>query len=444
VAGDSRAASKPSMRALFRNRFLRNVAVLMTGTAVSQLVLLLAAPVLSRLFDPAAFGVWSLFVAVAAVISPLMHMQYGPAVVLPKEDRDAGAVFCLGNGIVVVMSLLSLIVVAFARDAIAGWLSAPQLAEWLWWIPILLLLSGCTEVLEYWATRRKQYWSITSRRVARSVAQVAVQVPAGAVGRGAGGLIAGTLVGQLVETVTLGFQVLRRDARLLAGSMQLARLRKVAAEYRTFPQYGAPATMLNSVSQSIPTFILSGFFGTSLVGLYGMALRVLVYPASFVTASIRQVLLQEAADTEARGDSNLPMFRKMTLWLAALVFIPTIAVMVAGPWLFSTILGAEWEEAGAYARWLVLWIACGVINVPASAALQVLKRQRLLLLMEMVLLAGRVVALVVPGVLGEAHAAIAAYAGVGVVVNLGMIVGADAILRRRQRGSGGPVSPAVP
>jgi lipopolysaccharide exporter len=430
-----------TIRGFFRNRPLRNVAVLMTGTAVSQLILLLAAPVLSRLYDPAAFGVWSLFVAVAAVISPLMHMQYGPAVLLPKDDRDAGAVFWLGNSIAIALSLVTLAVVAFGRDLIAGWLGAPELAEWLWWIPLLLLLSGSSEVLEYWATRRKRYWGISARRIARSVGQVAVQVPAGAAGRQAGGLIAGTIVGQFVETVTLGLQVLRHDAHLLKDSMRVTRMRKVAADYRTFPQYGAPATMLNSVSQSIPTFILAGFFGTSLVGLYGMALRVLVYPSTFLTASMRQVLLQEAADTQARGESNLPRFRKTTLWLAGIVVLPTIVVIVVGPWLFSTVLGEEWREAGVYARWLVLWIACGVVNVPASAVLQVLKRQRLLLVLEIVLLAGRVVALVVPGVLGQAHAAIAAYAGVGVVVNLGMILGADIILRRQRGASNGPSSP---
>jgi lipopolysaccharide exporter len=421
-----------AFRTIVGNKSLRNVAVLMTGTAVSQLILLLVAPVLSRMYDPAAFGVWSLFMAVAAIVLPLVHMQYGPAILLPKDDRDAGAVFWLGNYIAVGLSLLSLIVVAFGHDRIAGWLSAPELAEWLWWIPLLLLLGGSSEVLEYWATRRKRYWGISTRRMARSVAQVAVQVPAGAAGRHAGGLIAGSIVGQLVETVTLGLQVLRRDAGLLKDSMQAARMRKMAMEYKTFPQYGAPATMLNSVSQSIPTFILSGFFGTSLVGLYGMALRVLVYPSSFITASMRQVLLQEAAETQARGESNLPRFRKATLWLAALVTLPTIGVVAVGPWLFSTVLGAEWREAGDYARWLVPWIACGVINVPASAVLQVLKRQRLLLVLEIGLVVARTIALLVPSLLGNAYAAIAGYAGVGIVFNLGLIAVASIILRKEQ------------
>jgi lipopolysaccharide exporter len=421
-----------ALRNITGNRFLKNVAVLMTGTAVSQLILLLVAPVLSRLYDPAAFGVWSLFVAVAAIISPLTHMQYGPAVLLPKDDRDAGAVFWLGNSIAVGLSLLALVVVAFGHQLIAGWLSAPELADWLWWIPVLLLLSGSSEVLEYWATRRKRYWGISTRRIARSAAQVAVQVPAGAAGRQAGGLIAGTIVGQFVETLTLGLQVLRRDAHLLRESMDVARMRKMAVEYKTFPQYGAPATMLNSVSQSIPTLMLSGFFGTSVVGLYGMAYRVLVYPSSFITGSIRQVLLQRAAETRARGGSNLQMFRKTTLWLAALVALPTIGVVAVGPWLFSTVLGAEWREAGEYARWLVPWISCGVVNVPASAVLQVLKRQRLLLVLETGLVVARTIALLVPGLLGNAYAAIVAFSAVGIVFNLGLIAGAGIILRKEE------------
>jgi lipopolysaccharide exporter len=425
-----------SVRALFRSKFVRNVAVLMTGTAVSQVILLLVSPVLSRLYAPEAFGLFSLFVAIAALVGPVIHMQYGQAIVLPKDDRDAGALFFLGNAIVLAISALSLIVIAFAHDAIAGLVNAPALAGWLWWIPGLLLLMGVCDVLELWATRRKRYWSISNRRIVRSVAQVTVQLSAGAAKPVAGGLIAGTLVGQASETLTLGAQVAKRDSKLLRDSFSLTQIRKVAGEYRMFPQYGAPGALLNSVSQSIPTFVLAAFFGTGLVGLFGMTMRVLVYPSSFVTASIRQVLFQRAAETHAKGESNLPMFRKTTLWLAVIALVPAICVMIAGPRLFSVVLGAEWYDAGVYARWLVLWIACGVMNVPASAVLQVLKRQRLLMIIEIALIVSRVVALLVPSLLGSASAAIAAYAGVGVVFNVGLIVGADAILRREHRALG--------
>ncbi|MBN1461178.1 MAG: oligosaccharide flippase family protein [Armatimonadetes bacterium] len=403
----------------------------MTGTGVSQALVLLAAPALSRLYDPAAFGVFSLFVAAVSVITPLVHMQYASAVVLPKEDRDAGALFFTGNAVVLAVSTLSLVVVAFGRGAIAELLNAPDLAWWLWWLPPVLLLTGMSEILSFWATRRKRFWSISSRYVARSVAQVAVQLLTGIWRRGPGGLVAGTIVGQAVETMTLGVQVLRKDARVLAGSLHGGDMRRVASEYRMFPQYGAPATFLNGVSQSIPAFILSGFFGTSLVGLYGMTLRVIGYPVTFVKRSVRQALLQRVAEIEARGESNLPLFRKATLALVALAAPPTIAVVVVGPWLFSTILGDEWAQAGEYARWLVLWIVCGLANVPATTVLQVLKRQRLLLGVEIGLVLTRVIALIVPSVLGNAYAAIVAYAGVGIVFNLGLVVVADVVLRRQ-------------
>jgi lipopolysaccharide exporter len=426
-----------SIRALFRSKFLRNVAVLMTGTAVAQVILLLAAPVLSRIFSPEAFGVFNLFAAVSAVIIPIVHLSYGPALVLPKEDSEAGSLFSLANGIVLAVSALSLVVFAVGHDAIAGWLNAPDLAGWLWWMPAFLLLVGVCEVLEYWATRRKNFWSISTRRVVRSVVQVGVQIPTGAAGWGAGGLVTGTLIGQFAEVITLGFQVMRRDARLLLNSCHILGIKKVAVEYKMFPLYGAPGNLLNSVSQSIPTFMLSAFFGTGLVGLYGMAMRVLVYPSALLTGSLRQVLFQRAAETEAQGMSNLPMFRKTTLWLAAIAVVPTIAIMIVGPRLFSVVLGAEWQEAGVYARWLVLWVGCMMVNVPALAALQVLKRQKLMMVFDGVLIAARAAALLIAGALGSAEVAVAAYAGVGAVFNIALIAGTDVILRREHRASTG-------
>jgi O-antigen/teichoic acid export membrane protein len=291
-----------------------------------------------------------------------------------------------------------------------------------------LLFVGVCEVLEFWATRRKQFWSISSRRIVRSVTQLTVQLGTGVAKQGSAGLIAGTILGQVAETFMLGIQVIRQDIRVLSGSLQRNRMRAVAAEYRDFPVFGVPVSLLGAVSQNVPILMLSAFFGTSTVGLYAMAVRVLLLPADFLTASLRQVFFQRAAEAEAHGMDAFHLFRRASLILAGVVLLPVLVVFLVAPWLFGAVLGSQWREAGEYARWLVLWVAFLVVNVPASAMLQVKKRQKLLLYNAVGLIVARVLAVAVPGLLGNAVAAIAGYALVGVLANGILIFQADRIL----------------
>jgi len=422
------------VRRLARSEFLRNMATLMTGTAISQVVLVLVAPLLSRLYDPAAFGVFGLYLSTLSVLQPLAHLRYGEAIVLPREDTKAARLFHLGSGITIVMSAAVLGLVAGAGEPLARLLNAPSLADYLWWVPGSLLLLGFCEVLEYWAMRRKLFWTISTRRIARSGTQAGFQLGAGFARWGPPGLILGSIVGQVAELVALSAQVLRLDWSVLRGSIRLSRTRLVAAEYRAFALYGAPQNLLNSLSQSIPSFMLASFFGPSVVGLYAMAVRVLQLPASYLTQSLRQVYYQRAADIAARGEDGYPFYRKTTRTLIAVVAGPVIVVFVLAPWLFGVILGERWSEAGDYARWLSLWLAVGIANRPSISMLHVYMKQRALLIYEVALLAARVVAILIPGLLGEAYAAVVAYSLVGLAFNVGLIVATDRFLRTRTHG----------
>src|SRR5947209_80374 len=69
-----------------RPGLLGDVATLASGTAVAQLVGLLAAPLIARLFSPAAFGGLALFAAISGTISVIACWRYELAIVIPEKD----------------------------------------------------------------------------------------------------------------------------------------------------------------------------------------------------------------------------------------------------------------------------------------------------------------------------------------------------------------------
>ena len=64
--------------ALFaENSFAKNVTILASGTALAQVLPLLSAPVLTRLFSPEDFGAFSLFLAILLFLLPSFRPSSG-------------------------------------------------------------------------------------------------------------------------------------------------------------------------------------------------------------------------------------------------------------------------------------------------------------------------------------------------------------------------------
>jgi O-antigen/teichoic acid export membrane protein len=61
--------------------------------------------------------------------------------------------------------------------------------------------------------------------------------------------------------------------------------------------------------------------------------------------------------------------------MGAFAILASLALMLAGPWLFSAIFGAEWSEAGNYARWLSVVIMSRLVSSPVMYCLDVLEMQ---------------------------------------------------------------------
>jgi O-antigen/teichoic acid export membrane protein len=94
-----------------------------------------------------------------------------------------------------------------------------------------------------------------------------------------------------------------------------------------------------------------------------------------VTAAVGQVFFVRAAEAHRRGALG-PLTRQMHARLAALASYPILAAAVAGPALFGLVFGAEWSDAGLYARLLAPWLLLSAVAPPLGRVFDVTERQR--------------------------------------------------------------------
>ena len=79
-----RAAEAPPLPAA---GFARSTMTLASGTAIAQLLLVLAMPVLTRLYTPADYGALAVYSSTLTVLLVLASLRYEVAIPLPENER---------------------------------------------------------------------------------------------------------------------------------------------------------------------------------------------------------------------------------------------------------------------------------------------------------------------------------------------------------------------
>ena len=86
---------------------MKNVAVLASGTAMAQVLTVLAYPILMRLYDPDDFGLFALFGALNMTFVAVASGRYELAIVMAKTEEEAANILALTLGIVGAVSIAS-------------------------------------------------------------------------------------------------------------------------------------------------------------------------------------------------------------------------------------------------------------------------------------------------------------------------------------------------
>ena len=150
--------------------FAADVLKLVTGTTIAQVITILAAPVITRLYGPEAFGLLTLFASITSIIGVVACMRYEMAIMLPKTDEEAANLLGLCLLCVAVVSGLTVPALYFGGDAILSMLRAPGLEPYLILVPVFVFISGVFLALNYWNSRTKHFGRLSVARITSSLA----------------------------------------------------------------------------------------------------------------------------------------------------------------------------------------------------------------------------------------------------------------------------------
>lgn len=396
--------------------FASDVLTLVGGTTFAQMLTLLAAPVLTRLYLPEDFGVWTLFLSIIGIIGVIACLRYELSIMLPESDEDAINLFALSLAIAAFITIITIPLLYIFGDLLVSALNSPQLGNYLWLIPPFILIAGVFLSLNYWNSRTKNFKRLSFAQVSSSLSSTGTQIGAGIGGyTTAIGLIAGSFAGNLIATVVLGGQIWKDDNRLFRAYIHPKKMLMGLKRHRKFPLIDSWSALLNAMSWQLPAFLLAFFFSPAVVGFYALGFRLLQMPMNFVGKSLSQVFFQRASI--AKFENSLDsLVENVFRVLVVIGMFPILTVTIVGSDIFSVVFGQNWAEAGVYAQILSLWAFLWFISSPLSSIYVVLEKQQFGLKFNIFNFITRILSLVIGGYLGNARIALIIFAASGILV----------------------------
>ena len=326
--------------------FGRHALKMASGTVFAQLIPILGAPILTRLYTPKQFGAAAVFVGFCTVASVVTSGRYELAIVLPRKQRDA-------FGVLIGSILLSFSVCAVGWIGIAAFhplfetiFRNAEPASWLYLAPAMIFSTNVYQALGYWANRRRHYGRMAGSLITQQGGTVGGSVALG-LAKTQSGLIMGRLIGQALPAITMSFQF-RRVLYLAFRITSFARIKKCFRQFRQFPLFNVPYSLSGSFGREFTVFALTSFNYTQAAGCFALARMFTYIPAGFLSASLSQVFYKEAAEhigTPRVEDLTLKLMKS----IAAVATPAYVFLMFWAPDGFSLIFGAQWHDAGRYA-----------------------------------------------------------------------------------------------
>jgi O-antigen/teichoic acid export membrane protein len=393
--------------------FLRGAGLLIAGTVGGQAILLLASPILTRLYTPDDFGVFGLYVSVFAFFNIVSSGRYELAIPLARRDEFALNVLVLCMALIGGFTLLSVVLLQTGLPDLLGAIGIDLTPAVIALLPFGIAASGLYKVQSFWTLRVSAYRTAALARLLQGIGVTVTQLALGVAALSHAGLILGHVAGFLASYLTVLWLMLTLPRRLLK-QISWARIRLAARRFIRFPLFSIWSDFFNVFGTQLPIFVMVSLFSPAVAGLYFLAIRVANAPVAIVAEATTKTLISIGSKPSLRAELagfSLSVFKS----LARISLVPMLCALPLGPALFGSIFGPDWAVAGLYFSYLVPWTLTVFMFVPLMALFSILERQKLELGFQALIFTARSIGILLGALSGSVDMALVLFSGAATI-----------------------------
>lgn len=365
------------------NTLFRNILKLISGEGIGRFIGFMAAPFITRLYTSPDFGTLAVFTSLCALFYPFCTLRYILAIPLHSNEKVGINSLAACLFILAINTVIICITFVFFHLQILSLFSSENIDAFWYFIPLGFFLHGISEILSYYSTRYRDFSTIAKVTVVQKTVGALAKIFLGLFRFNATGLLIGNILaesGALTLYIRTYWQRLKDSAR----NVTFRRICFVLKRYMDFPLYRVPSQILLKASGSLPILYFAWHFGIGTTGQISLAMTMLSVPVAIVCTSVGKAFYGEIASL---GRKNGREIYNLTVRIMTRLFVigivPFMLIICFGPWIFQTFFGAEWVQAGTFARYLCFFLVFRFVYSPISDGIfNVFEQQKLVLWLE--------------------------------------------------------------
>ncbi|RUM98855.1 hypothetical protein EET67_04200 [Pseudaminobacter arsenicus] len=339
------------------------------GTSLSQIILILISPVLTRLYGPEEFGVYGLVLSISTLLAIVITLRVDHGIIVSSTDEQAKNIAIM----TLLMALLGGIICSVIGALIAGFLygfDGTQLLIWSFFGPLVAILTAANRTLTLFNNRLQFFSLVSYARFAQSGCFAAAAIVFGLLSVESYGLIVALALGNLIYVL-----MLMRHLLPLHG-VHKSTAAEIFSANRNFIKFSLPADLVNTLASRMPFILFPIFFGLQETGFLSLAYQVIATPSRFVGKAIGEVFYSHAAREYEKTGTCWQSVKKVA-WILILVGLPgfTILLVFAEP-LFSLVFGEQWVTSANYTQILTPMLFINFVVSPVSVVFYIAGRQK--------------------------------------------------------------------
>ena len=276
---------------ILKVRFVRDVGILMSGTALAQVLFIISLPFITTLYNPEDFNTLAIYVSLLSVLSVAACLRLELAIPIPKDD----------------VSAINLLVLSILFAGVSALIIGMLLLMWSYWIgevvfPLYVLLLpfgvwfvGSYSAMQFWATRKKRFVIIARTRVMQAIIGISIQIGFGLLGLVPLGLLLGYMFLTGSGVFSFVISMLKND-KLLFSKVNVKSMIDVLKSYKNFPKYSVIDGIATNAAIQLPVLIIAIYAIGPEAGFLLIATKVVGTPIQMLGRAAAQVYLSRAPE----------------------------------------------------------------------------------------------------------------------------------------------------
>lgn len=336
------------------NDFYKSTISLSLTSFLSQFIIFVGTPLVTRIYAPHDFADVSILSALIQFFGVFATLRYDNAIPLCDSDKEADILFLIASIFNVCFSVALLLLLIVLENFGIHFFNLNN-KNFIYFVPLGVSLYGFVNLLSFYTTRTHEFNKIGISRVLQSITSIGSQVGIGYTAISVIGPIVGYIFQIGFGVIYMSGLVASKVKILFTGQLNRNDFKEVIQKFIKFPKYSLLEALMQMFSFQLPFFYLNIINDQAGSGFLMNAMKFSQIPMLLVASSISQVYYGHIKNNLDNGTLH-QVATDILNKLYKLIVIPLLVFLPIAPFVFEAYLGANWRYSGVLMQWIIPYI----------------------------------------------------------------------------------------